>query len=269
MTEHHRKREMNVLVDPAARPVIAHRGASAHAPENSIEAFAKAFEVGADAIELDVRITRDDAVVVIHDPHVDRTTSRRGMVAAMSLAELRSLDAGASFTRDEGRTYPFRERGVRIATFDEVLGAFPRTPLLVEIKEARAAAAAVAIVRRHGAEDRVVLASELDEAMRLVRPHALLTGASRPDAMRLLRRACLGLAPRALPYQVLSIPWRVGVLRVPMSRMCRIARRAQVPTHAWTVNAGNLAMRLWRAGVSGIVTDDPAEMLRVRSDLEK
>ena len=75
MKAHPHRRDINVLVDAAARPVIAHRGASLHAPENTIDAFTKALEHGADAIELDVRVTRDDAVVVIHDPDVDRTTS--------------------------------------------------------------------------------------------------------------------------------------------------------------------------------------------------
>jgi len=267
MMAHPRPRGINMLVDAAARPVIAHRGASAHAPENTIEAFTTALEHGADAIELDVRVTRDGAVVVIHDPDVDRTTNGRGLVGALSLAELRALDAGAGFTTDRGRTFPFRDRGVRISTFDDVLDAFPRTPLLVEIKEAQAARAAGAVVRRHAAMDRVVLASELDDAMRLIRPEAFMTGASRPDAIRLLRRACLGLAPGDLPYQALSIPWRIGLLRVPMARMCRAARRADVPTHVWTVNTTSVATRLWRAGVNGILTDDPARMVRLRSSL--
>src|SRR5262245_28458527 len=127
-----RRPDMNVLVDAVARPVIAHRGASAHAPENTIGAFTTALEHGADALELDVRMTRDGAVVVIHDPGVDRTTNGRGLVGAMSLAELRALDGGARFTADEGRTFPFRDRGVRISTLDDVLEALPRTPGHVE-----------------------------------------------------------------------------------------------------------------------------------------
>lgn len=265
MTEHSRWNELNVLVDPTARPIIAHRGASARAPENTIEAFSRALEDGADAIELDVRLARDGSVVVIHDPDIDRTTSGTGAVASMSALELRAVDAGARFSSDEGRTYPYRERSVRIPSLDDVLAAFPHTAMLIEIKEAHATRAVAALVRRHGAMDRVVLASELDEAMQIARAESFMTSASRPDALRLLRQACLGVVPDALPYQALSIPWRVGMLRVPMSLMCRSARRARVPTHAWTVNSEAVAKRLWRVGVNGILADDPGSFVRLRA----
>ncbi|HMA22440.1 MAG TPA: glycerophosphodiester phosphodiesterase family protein, partial [Gemmatimonadaceae bacterium] len=103
---------MNVLSDPAVRLVIAHRGTSAHFPENTAAAFDHAVSLGVDAIEFDLRISRDGAVVVIHDPTVDRTTDGTGAVAELSLAELKRLDAGARFTRD-GRTFPWRGQGLR------------------------------------------------------------------------------------------------------------------------------------------------------------
>ena len=80
------------------QPVIfAHRGASAHAPENTLAAFELALQQGADAIELDVKLTVDGHVVVIHDATVDRTTGARGRVKDLSLAELRALSAGSFF----------------------------------------------------------------------------------------------------------------------------------------------------------------------------
>ena len=126
---------MNPLLDLSARPVIAHRGASAHAPENTLPAFELAVRQGADAFELDVRLTRDGAPVVMHDETLERTTSLIGLVRARTLAELRAADAGCSFTPDGGRTLPFRDRGVRIPTLAEVLWAFPAMPVLVEVKE--------------------------------------------------------------------------------------------------------------------------------------
>jgi glycerophosphoryl diester phosphodiesterase len=80
------------------RPTIfAHRGASAYAPENTLAAFELALRQGADAIELDAKLTRDGHIVVIHDQTVDRTTEGRGRVKDMTLAELRKLDAGSHF----------------------------------------------------------------------------------------------------------------------------------------------------------------------------
>src|SRR5512143_222647 len=95
------------------RPVIfGHRGACAHAPENTLASFQMAFEQGADAIELDAKLSADGKVVVMHDATVDRTTGGHGRVSSLTLAELRELDAGASFSENY--------RGQKIPTLEEV-----------------------------------------------------------------------------------------------------------------------------------------------------
>src|SRR4051812_16937336 len=98
----------NPLLDPGVHPVIAHRGTAAAAPENTLVAFARAEEEGADAFELDVRLSADGAAVVIHDSTLERTTDGKGLVRAQSLVDLRALDAGANFSTDRGATFPFR-----------------------------------------------------------------------------------------------------------------------------------------------------------------
>src|SRR5215210_2416980 len=87
---------------------LAHRGASEMAPENTMEAFRLGVEVGAGGLELDVHLTRDGRLVVIHDPTVDRTTGGTGAVAQMTLDEIRALDAGHEFTPDDLGTFPYR-----------------------------------------------------------------------------------------------------------------------------------------------------------------
>src|SRR6185312_5605525 len=119
---------MNPLLDLDAHPVIAHRGASGYAPENTLPAFELAVRQGADALELDVRLTMDGAAVVIHDATLDRTTGLTGPVRARTLAELRLADAGLRFTPDGGGTLPFRDQGTRIPTLAEVLWTFPAMP---------------------------------------------------------------------------------------------------------------------------------------------
>ena len=94
---------------------VAHRGASETRPENTIPAYVKACVDGADVVEVDVRKTCDGAWVAIHDPNVDRTTDATGEVAGMSLAALRRLDAGASFSPEY--------RGTRVPTLSEVYEA--------------------------------------------------------------------------------------------------------------------------------------------------
>ncbi|HVF40493.1 MAG TPA: glycerophosphodiester phosphodiesterase family protein, partial [Gemmatimonadaceae bacterium] len=123
---------MNILLDAGAHPVIGHRGARAHAPENTIESFAQAVAAGAEAIEFDIRLSADGVPVVFHDPQVSRTTDGTGEVKRMTFAELRELDAGARYTPDGGKTYPYAGMGHRIPSLEEVIEAFPSTPVLIE-----------------------------------------------------------------------------------------------------------------------------------------
>ena len=255
---------MNVLGDPTARLVIGHRGDSAHFPENTAPSFDRALELGVDAIEFDLRVTSDGVVVVNHDPTVDRTTNGTGAIASMSLAELRKLDAGARFTVD-GRAFPYRGRGISILTFEELLERYPSIPLLIEVKVATAVEGALRLIERHGAQDRVLMDSTDIAAVVPFRGTPLLTGASLRDVVQLLPRAVLGRPPANLPYAALCIPpWYQGI-RVPILRLAKAARAVGVATHVWTINDPEIAAALWRGGVNGIITDDPATMLALRS----
>ncbi len=252
-----------LLVDPAARPVIAHRGESAHAPENTMAAFERAVRLGADALEFDVRLSADGVAVVHHDPTLERTTSGAGPVSARTVAELRALDAGARFTRDGGRSFPFRGTGVRVPTLDEVLGAWPATPVLIEIKVAEASAEVRRVLDRHAAVGRAVVASFVDAAVAPFRGSPYATGAARGDVARLLAASLLGAAVRP-PYQLASVPPTYNGLPLPLGRFARSLRPAGVPVHVWTVDRPDEARAMWGVGVTGIVTNDPAAILAAR-----
>lgn len=128
--------------------VVAHRGASAQAPENTIEAFRLGVEAGADAIELDVHLTADGQLAVIHDDTLDRTTDRTGRVAELTMDQIREADAGATFARPEDSGLRYAGEGLRVPTLPEVLAWLPEgIGLVVEVK-ARAAADAVVEVLR-------------------------------------------------------------------------------------------------------------------------
>src|SRR5690606_10387712 len=114
------------------------RGGAALAPENTLEAFRQAIEWwDADVLEIDVRPTSDGEAVVLHDATVERTTDGRGSAADHPLAWLQELDAGYRFTPDGGRHYPCRGQGTRIPTLGEVMAAFPRHRINIEIKDGR------------------------------------------------------------------------------------------------------------------------------------
>lgn len=249
---------MNPLLDLGARPVVAHRGASGLAPENTMAAFRLAVEQGADAFELDVQLTADGAPVVLHDDLLDRTTDRTGPVAALTLAELRGADAGARFSPDRGRTFPFRGRGLRVPTLGEVLWAFPRMPILVELKHPAAREAVRRVLEQEDAVARCVLAAAEPAALEPFREPPWACAASGPEIAALYRAAMLRRRPRAVRYRCLSVPERHrGVLPVPTRRFILAARGLGCPVHVWTVDSPGAAARLWNRGVCGVVTNRP------------
>jgi glycerophosphoryl diester phosphodiesterase len=127
--------------------VVAHRGADAVTPENTMEAYRRAVEMGADAIELDVHLTADGELVLIHDETVDRTTDLTGPVASMTLKQLRAADAGFRFEARDG-SFPFRGKGLTVPTFGEALEWLPDpTGLVVEVKARAAMAPAIEALR--------------------------------------------------------------------------------------------------------------------------
>lgn len=254
-----------ILLDPHAKPVIAHRGNRAHAPENTLESLRQAVTLGVDAVEFDLRVSRDGVLVVMHDPMLDRTTSGSGPVALRTLAELRSLDAGARFTRDEGRTFPWRGRGVTIPTFDEVIESLPRElPCIIELKTATATALVKTAIRRHDIAHRVIVAGFDPDATRPLRGTGFALAASTPDVARLLLPALVRQRVGPQRFQALCIPPRWHGIPVPIAALARTLRGSGTVIHIWTINDPAYALRLWGEGVQGIISDDPELMLAAR-----
>jgi len=261
--------EVNVLIDGSCRPVIGHRGNRAHAPENTIESFAQAIAAGADAIELDVHLSADGIAVVFHDPHVRRTTDGTGDVARMTFDELRKLDAGARFTPDGGKTYPYRGLGHRIPSLDEVIEAFPATPTLIEIKTAGAAQATRDVIERRHAERRVLVDSMEPAALTPFADSQIPVGASRADVIRLVTEIFLRRSITPFDYRALCVPLQYNGIPLPVRRFARLAPEQNCVVHVWTVNDTKVATELWHAGVHGIISDDPAAMVRTRALLPR
>lgn len=152
--------------------IIAHRGASAYAPENTLASFKKAIELGADILELDVHQTKDSHLVVIHDASVNRTTNGKGNVNDLTLEQIKTLDAGSWFSKEF--------TGEKIPTLNEVFNITPDSvTLLIELKygsdeypgiEERL----IQLIREQNAEQRVILKSFNDDILyrlRTLAPH--------------------------------------------------------------------------------------------------
>lgn len=234
--------------------VLAHRGASAYAPENTLAAFNLAFELGADGIELDVSLTRDGIPVVIHDDTVDRTTNGHGAVNQFTLAELQQLDASNRMEK---------YRGEKIPTLEEVLRAVGKRGLInIEIKSTG--------LKTDGVEGAVLAAIENTGAPRV------LISSFNPLA---LRRMFL-LDPR-LPRGLLYAPrlpiflrraWlrplvRPTALHPHFSMVTREfvawAHQRGYQVNTWTVDEPDVARRLIEWGVDGIITNKPDVLRKI------
>src|SRR5688572_23801735 len=216
---------------------------------------------GADAIELDVHRCADGDVVVIHDETVDRTTDGIGAVSEMTLADLRSLDAGCRFVRkSDGRS----GGGARIPTLAQVFEEFPQIPIIIELKTPAASAGTLALIRRHAATRRCIVDSFYAEALEVFRGSGIALGPSRDGVARLIARSWLKGQWPNVDLDAVFIPRNYRGLPLPVAGIASLLRRENKPTHIWTVNDPREAIGLWRLGVSGIITDDVPGIVAAR-----
>lgn len=239
------------------RPFIfGHRGARAHAPENTLAAFRLAREQSADGIELDAKLSADGEIVVIHDQTVDRTTNGKGRVADLSLADLKRLDAGSSFSP--------AFKAEPIPTLEEVFIAVGRD-LLVNVELTNYGSLrdslpdkAAALIRKLGLEGRVIISSfspsNLVRFRRLI-PEVPLGLLTMTGFSGWVARSLLG---SWIPKDALH-PHFTDVSPALVEAWHRKGKQVNV----WTVNLREEMERLANLNVDGIITDDPALALQV------
>lgn len=245
------------LPRPAA---IAHRGGARAYPENTLPAFERSLtQHGMHLLEMDVHRTRDGVLVVAHDPTVDRCTDGTGELQAFTLAQLKKLDAGARFDA-------WRGKGVTIPTLEEVLTAFPRTPLNIELKHEGPEAQLLEELAKHGALERVCIGSEHDavaEKLAALAPAVCRfypAGAAMQVAMGVWGAQELAADPR---YDVLEVPMVFGGEVVTTKAFFDACAKISVPVFVWVVDEAADMRALVRDGAAGVMTDLPAVLHEV------
>jgi len=249
--------------------VFGHRGAAGLAPENTIPSFALALALGADMLEFDVHASRDGVIVVTHDPTLERTTNGSGPVREHVWYDLQQLDAGYWFTRGGGE-YPFRGHGVRLASLEAVLRAFPLAYCNIEIKsdDPGCVEVVVDVVRQLNSENRVLLAAERDETMEHIRRHAngMATGFAAGEVAEFVSRVQNGTTAQYSPAgRALQIPPRFGDIELVTPAAVAAAHALGLEMHVWTINDPEEIDRLLALHVDGIMSDLPG-VARVRVD---
>ncbi len=244
------------MLENLLKPVVfAHRGASQYAPENTIAAFDLAVSQGADAIELDVKLSADGKAVVIHDQTVDRTTDGSGRVDHIKLQDLKKLNAQYRFDTYTGERIPtldevFESVGKRIFINVELTNYATRNDDLVPV--------VAEIVKRHQLSKEVLFSSFVPGNLKKIK--TLLPGV--PVAL-LASQGILGITSRSALFTQLSPNIIHPYVKDVNQRYMNIERKRGRRVHVWTVNEEIDLRRLIALGVDGFFTDDPVKALRI------
>jgi glycerophosphoryl diester phosphodiesterase len=221
---------------------VGHRGARAYAPENTLTSFKKALEIGVDAVELDVRKTKDNQLVVIHDANVKRTTDGEGLVSELTLKEIKGFSA---------------EKGEKIPTFQEALDFLDtKVKVFIELKEAGVEEQVLSIVQEKGLEKNVVIVSFLEDALKKVREldKDIETG--------------LIYAKHKNPVKAaleLKANYLLAFYRFTHTVNVQKAHENGLKVIVWTINKSEEVEEYAAKGVDGIASDKPDILMRVNA----
>ena len=238
--------------------VIAHAGSELY-PHNTLFALKEYAAMEVDVLEMDLHMTADGEIVLIHDHTVDRTTDGSGEVWEMTLEEVQALDAGWYWTKDE-QSYPFRGQGIIIPRLEEVFETFPEYPMIIEIKQddPPMATPLCELIREYGMEYKVMVASSRELAMQEFRSSCpeVATSATRAEVKQLVVRGFLLLGGTITPaYEALHVPEKDNDIPVVTPLFLWFAHNRNLQVHIWTINEADEIQRFIDMGLDGIMTD--------------
>lgn len=213
---------------------IGHRGARAYEPENTLRSFRKALELGVDAVELDVRRTKDNEIVVIHDARIDRTTDGKGLVNELTLNEIKQL---------------FTEKDEKIPTLEEAFDFLnKKVMILIELKETGLEEKVLNLIQEKGLEKNVTIVSFLEEALRKVREldDEMETGLIYVRHKNPIKTALELGAKYLLP-----------LYRFTHTANVQKAHENDLKVIVWTINKQEEVAEYVKKGVDGIASDKP------------
>ena len=248
--------------------VIAHQGGDGVWPGETMFAYQNAVKLGVDVLEMDIHITEDGVLVLMHDETVDRTTDGSGEIESMTLEELKKLDAGYDWSTDDGATFPFRGQGLKVTTLEEVFAAFPDKHMTIEIKKTNTSMIKpfCELIRKHKMEDKVLAASFYDDKLKEFRKEcpevATSSAKNETTAFVLLTKPFLGsfYSPKFFSLQV---PEESGGITVMTPAFVKAAHERNLAVEPWTINDAETMKKLIDWGVDGIITDRPDILMEV------
>lgn len=248
--------------------VIAHQGGDGVWPGETMLAYQNAVDLGVDVLEMDIHITKDGELILMHDETVDRTTDGTGEIESMTLTDLKKLDAAYDWSPDEGKTFPYRGQGIQVATLEEIFQAFPEMRMTIEIKKTNSSMAKpfCDLIREYNMQDKVLVASFHDERLQEFRAEcpevATSSAKNETTVFVLLTKAFLGGFYSPIFYS-LQVPEESGGITVMTPAFVRAAHARNLAVEPWTINDEETMRKFIEWGVDGIITDRPDILMEV------
>ena len=229
---------------------FAHRGGAHEAPENTLEAFHRAVDLGFQYLETDARLTADGIPFAFHDPLLDRVSDREGAVNEMTWEQLSDVVI-----------HPGQNGGGRLATIEQLLQEFPDTNFNIDTKSASVVGPLLDVLEENDALDRVCLASFFDQRLASIRQRLgdrACVSQGPFETITSLARGLLGQESDQAANRPLQVPTSIGPLPVIRPKLIRAAQRFGSPVQVWTVDDPQRMHELLDMGVDGIMTDHPS-----------
>lgn len=255
--------------------IIAHGGSKALWPENTMMAIDGSMNLGVDALEMDVRLTKDDILVLRHDETIDRMSNGEGKVRDFSFAELQQFNFGHGFENLDGDT-PYKNIIVPIAKLEDVFSKYEGTYMNVELKDEgddgiKAADLLKALIDKYDMQNRVLVASFHDDVMKHYcretdKSYPMSTAKKETTKMILTTKTATGIlyAPEAVATQ---IPVESSGLNLAKKRIVKSAHRHNMAVHYWTINDKEDMKTLIEMGADGLITDRPDVMMQLLAEM--
>jgi glycerophosphoryl diester phosphodiesterase len=253
--------------------VIAHQGGDNLRPGDTLVAFQNAVDLGADVLEMDAHITKDDQIVLMHDERVDRTSDGTGLIEELNLDELKKLDAAYKWSQDGGKTFPYRGQGVTIPTLEELFQKFPQVRYVIEIKKTQNSIdkPLCQLIREYNMQYKVLVASFHDDAMKNFRTTCpeVATSGSRNEVtpfVLLSKLHLTGFLLRSLKFNSLQVPYETSEsygIPIMTKQFIELAHARNIKIEPWTIDDPQRMKEYISWGVDGIITDSPDVMLKI------
>jgi len=240
---------------------IAHRGGMALYPENTLEAFHFSVDKhNVEMLEIDLQITKDGKVIILHDDSIDRTTNGKGNVIDLSYEEISKFDAGYNFKNEEGE-YSFRDQGVIIPLFEEVLKQLPNIYLNIELKgnSPQLVEKVQLLITDYNAEDKILIGSANYFQNKRVHRHLPNCGhyLARLDLYAFLLVGCFGLLKKYWD-KFLTVEAPIEYHGIPVYQIyLKATEKLGKPLFIWGANDKDSIQKLGKDDVAGIMTDRP------------